>query len=543
MIINKKNINIIITIINKKNISIIIMKIYVLIFILIIILITIYFFYTQNIKENFTNQSNNYCGINGMDYTINVGNSNKNKKIVKLPSKNITIYPNPINQQEPEWNDAFSTTVKGDRLIVQRLDSKGGWGQNLVLRGCKPLKDSFIKESINYWENRDRYEHQDQKYDEFIKYDNHTNADFSLVTQDKINQLIQLLKTKKQYTNTIHNFNDTNENREKAKKLLELTNDKIIQIENSIKLDKFKIHDIHMCNSDENTQCYKYQKINSKNSLIIAHLTIHISNDNNSNSTKLKQIYLNYNDNKASSIYYIPRLKPNNKNKFLDKGNTYRFICYFNQLNNKINGISFKVINDSIKIQNLHLKLTNPDNITLLDKYFKINQFIKNTTYHLNLNETINTIYQLSYIDNYKKIMNQLCKTKYNGYYTYTIYIKGKTRKTNKNIRVNYHFDINEMMYKTIQNITGDNITKNKVSGFVYGGYDKYTFIINPFELNNLNFKYFSNRPLIEYQFELYFMYDGKKITLKSENEKYNNTDKIYEYLFKLNPDYQKCGL
>lgn len=514
------------------------MIIYLLI-ISIIICLAIYIIYGRKVNESFSDQTTNYCGINGKDYVINVGSSTKNEKTIKLPNKDIIIYPNPINTQN-NYSDVFSTNVKSNELTVKRLDSKGGWGQNLILRGCKPLYDNFAEVSKKHWNNINKYK-DDKKYDNFIEYDNQENTNSNLLAQDKIHQLMNLLQKKKKYIYS--NLSDDKETRNKSKQLLESTNLKMVQIENSIKIEKpiFKHNLCHHTKSNKKeNQCFKYKKIDPKYGLIIAHISINISNNTYDGTKKLKEIYLNYNGEQASSIYYISRLQANDKDKNLKKGKSYKFDCYFNELEEKINGISFKVTNDSILIKNLHIRLTNPDNMTLLDKYFELNKNIKNSTYSLNFDETVKTTYQLTYMDNFSKMMEKLCKTRYNGYYTYTINIKGQTKK-NRNLRVNYHFNINKMIYNTIQNITGDKITNSKVSGTVYGGYDKYTFIINPFDLSNLNFTYFSDRQIKEYQFQLYFGDNQIKIT--PSKEKYHEKKNIYEYLFKLNPDYKKCGL
>jgi len=74
--------------------------------------------------------------------TINVGNSSTNTKKVMLPEDNLQVDNRPYNVQDPRWRDVFNIKVKGKELSVTRKDSRGGWGQNLILL-------AFRKENIN----------------------------------------------------------------------------------------------------------------------------------------------------------------------------------------------------------------------------------------------------------------------------------------------------------------------------------------------------------------------------------------------------------
>ena len=66
-------------------------------------------------------------------YTINVGNSGNNPKVITLPAEDLTVYPIPINPQDPEWNNTFRVSVSGSELSVTRTDENSGWGQFLQL--------------------------------------------------------------------------------------------------------------------------------------------------------------------------------------------------------------------------------------------------------------------------------------------------------------------------------------------------------------------------------------------------------------------------
>lgn len=78
---------------------------------------------------------------------INVGNSSSREKSITLNKKFIVVYPKPVNAQQSNWGDRFSTrlTDGGKRLIVKRLDANKGWGQPLVLKG---LYKKEVKQSV-----------------------------------------------------------------------------------------------------------------------------------------------------------------------------------------------------------------------------------------------------------------------------------------------------------------------------------------------------------------------------------------------------------
>lgn len=70
------------------------------------------------------------------EYNIHVGGHNSaNAKTITLPEEDMTVSPIPTNTQNPSWGDKFSVSVTGKTLSVTRIDSTGGWGQNLYLKG------------------------------------------------------------------------------------------------------------------------------------------------------------------------------------------------------------------------------------------------------------------------------------------------------------------------------------------------------------------------------------------------------------------------
>jgi hypothetical protein len=90
--------------------------------------------FTYNIIEKLLNNFN--------AYKILVGSSNTNTKIVELPTTSISGSSIPLNKQGPEWNDKFKIDINNKTLKVTRIDSNGGWGQELEL-SIKP-SDSIV---------------------------------------------------------------------------------------------------------------------------------------------------------------------------------------------------------------------------------------------------------------------------------------------------------------------------------------------------------------------------------------------------------------
>ena len=69
--------------------------------------------------------------------SIYIGPSNTNIKEIILDKKfnlDKKIIGNiPINKQDHNWTDKFSTELIDNKLIVKRIDENYGWGQNLIL--------------------------------------------------------------------------------------------------------------------------------------------------------------------------------------------------------------------------------------------------------------------------------------------------------------------------------------------------------------------------------------------------------------------------
>ena len=80
-------------------------------------------------------------------YSIYVGSSATNPKIVTLPSDGINVSPIPTNPQDPSWNNRFSTSVSGNQLTVTRLDRDMGWGQILQLSGTRPASEANLMQN------------------------------------------------------------------------------------------------------------------------------------------------------------------------------------------------------------------------------------------------------------------------------------------------------------------------------------------------------------------------------------------------------------
>ena len=81
------------------------------------------------------------------EYMIHVGSSSTNPKVVTLPTTGLSVSNSPINYQNPEWSDRFSTEVNGDQLTVTRTDDNSGWEQNLQLRAIAGDMSGFMMEN------------------------------------------------------------------------------------------------------------------------------------------------------------------------------------------------------------------------------------------------------------------------------------------------------------------------------------------------------------------------------------------------------------
>lgn len=68
--------------------------------------------------------------------TVDVGTSSTVDKEVELSRAGMHCSDTPRNPRRPEWLDAFSVKVEGQKLLVHRTDENGGWSQMLQLRCC-----------------------------------------------------------------------------------------------------------------------------------------------------------------------------------------------------------------------------------------------------------------------------------------------------------------------------------------------------------------------------------------------------------------------
>lgn len=81
------------------------------------------------------------------DYTLNIGSSSSNPKVITLPESGMVVDSEAINPQNPDWSDKFSTSVDGTQLTVSRSDENTGWGQNLQMRGAKGSGQGFLMDN------------------------------------------------------------------------------------------------------------------------------------------------------------------------------------------------------------------------------------------------------------------------------------------------------------------------------------------------------------------------------------------------------------
>eukprot|EP01084_Bolivina_argentea_P084735 153202_1 len=104
----------------------------------------------KHIKNESGKQKEEEKEIDSKSIEINVGSSSTNFKTVYLPHENMTVSPTPVNYQHSGWNDRFSVKVIDKNLVVTRLDSSGGWGQNLILQAViQPKKKEISTQEHN----------------------------------------------------------------------------------------------------------------------------------------------------------------------------------------------------------------------------------------------------------------------------------------------------------------------------------------------------------------------------------------------------------
>jgi hypothetical protein len=80
-------------------------------------------------------------------YTITVGSSSANPKVVTLPENGLVVNPEPINAQNPNWGNTFNVSVSSNQLTVTRTDENSGWGQDLQLRAVKGNSQGFLMDN------------------------------------------------------------------------------------------------------------------------------------------------------------------------------------------------------------------------------------------------------------------------------------------------------------------------------------------------------------------------------------------------------------
>ena len=67
-------------------------------------------------------------------YNFYVGPSKKNSITVDLPTRAVDCECIPTNKQQPNWTDAFDTSLSDNKLTVRRIDTKNNWGQQLEFK-------------------------------------------------------------------------------------------------------------------------------------------------------------------------------------------------------------------------------------------------------------------------------------------------------------------------------------------------------------------------------------------------------------------------
>jgi len=309
---------------------------------------------------------------------------------------------------------------------------------------------------------------------------------------------------------------------------------------------KYKKQESFISVQNEEPMKYIYIKVNGKDYLNLNQIKIFIRDYNTKKVMNIAES-ANFASNKNTIQFRSWNSNTNNPNKFqplhfIDNNNN----TTGHQLKNKKNDNLLIELKEEYPVYYLdHIYILNRqncckhrfpkilDSIQILDKNKNVLKTIKPTIpKYNNYNDFI--FYNL----NYYYCLN----TNYNQKYTYTIDPKGKRKNNKKNIFVKYYFPINANIYKTLKNKTGDKVTVNKVSGAVKGGHDQYTFKINPSDAGNMNFYYYSSAQLKDYIFKFYFNDEkGNKINLRPSEETYISNKNMYRYLFKLNPEYNKC--
>jgi hypothetical protein len=109
-------------------------------------------------------------------YNFYVGPSEENIVTVDLPTEGIDCECIPTNRQQPAWTDTFKTHISGNKLKVERIDSKCGWGQPLEFKITPP--NVVAVTSFDYCYKRLRENHNNHYYDTLAFIPNN-NIDYS----------------------------------------------------------------------------------------------------------------------------------------------------------------------------------------------------------------------------------------------------------------------------------------------------------------------------------------------------------------------------
>lgn len=91
-----------------------------------------------------------YLNINSVEQgrcLIFIGTSKSNTKVVDFEYENIIVDTNPVNKQDPAWEDRFEVKIDQGKLLVKRIDCNAGWGQPLVL-SFRPKADDRTENEL-----------------------------------------------------------------------------------------------------------------------------------------------------------------------------------------------------------------------------------------------------------------------------------------------------------------------------------------------------------------------------------------------------------
>lgn len=128
--------------------------------------------FPMNIVEHLINKFDNY--------RLKVGASTENNVIVDLPVESNSVDSIPVNSEYTKYNDRFDIMIKNDSQIsIKRLDSEGGWGQQLDLM----VQPRHTMSAVTPF---------DMCYDSYVNNDknmNHYYDSLAFITADNISYL------------------------------------------------------------------------------------------------------------------------------------------------------------------------------------------------------------------------------------------------------------------------------------------------------------------------------------------------------------------